>query len=245
MDGAREALSHHHQRNQSETMTDEVHVTWHEHHIDRPAREKLNGHRGCVVWFTGLSGCGKSTVANAVEHQLYQFGIHTFLLDGDNIRHGLNASPEILEPAYGQEFAARFGLTFAGSDREENIRRIGCVAELFCAAGIIALTAFVSPYRKDRDQVRATVNSAGTGQDFVEVFVDTPIEVCEARDPKGLYRKARAGEIKGFTGIDDPYEPPRDPEVHLDGSRSVEQLADEVLSFLRSIRKLDPPPAES
>ncbi len=216
-------------------MTDKTLVTWHEHAVNRK--------RGCVVWFTGLSGSGKSTVANCVDIRLHEMGVNSFVLDGDNIRHGLNASPEILEPAYGREFAERFGLTFRGSDREENIRRIGCVAELFCAAGIFALTAFVSPYRNDRERVRAAVNSTGGAQDFVEVFVDTPIEVCEARDPKGLYKKARAGEIRGFTGIDDPYERPHRPEIHLDGAQPTEQLSHAVLDYLRSIGKLDQPAA--
>ena len=212
-------------------MTEKTLVTWHDHTVQRD--------RGCVVWFTGLSGSGKSTVANCVDARLHELGVNSFVLDGDNIRHGLNASPEILEPIYGAEFAQRFGLTFSGQDREENIRRIGWVAEIFCSAGIIALTAFVSPYRKDRDLVRTYVNKTDQARDFVEVFVDTPIEICESRDPKGLYKKARAGEIKGFTGIDDPYEAPRSPEVHLDGSQGVEQLADAVIDYLRSIRKLD------
>lgn len=219
-------------------MTDEVHVTWHEHHIDRPAREKLNGHRGCVVWFTGLSGCGKSTVANAVDHKLHQLGIHTFLLDGDNIRHGLNASPERLS-VYGSEYAKRFGLGFSEEDRCENIRRIGTVSELFASAGLVTLTAFVSPYRRDRDAVRQLVESQGAAGDFVEIFVDAPLDVCESRDPKGLYKKARAGELKGLTGIDAPYEPPTQPELVLKSAEhSPVELAQQVVDFLRKSRLL-------
>lgn len=211
-------------------MTDKTLVTWHEHSVDRK--------RGCVVWFTGLSGSGKSTVANAVDAKLHELGANSCVLDGDNIRHGLNASPEILEPIHGKEFATRFGLTFAPEDRQENIRRIGCVAEIFCSSGTIALTAFVSPYRKDRDLVRSTVN-ANDHDDFVEVFVDTPIEICESRDPKGLYKKARAGEIKGFTGIDAPYEAPEKPELHLDGAKPIEELCQQVVEHLKERGKFD------
>ncbi|MCO6458289.1 MAG: adenylyl-sulfate kinase [Pirellulaceae bacterium] len=219
-------------------MSDPAHVVWHEHSVRREDRERLNGHRGCVVWFTGLSGCGKSTVANAVDRQLHDQGIHTFLLDGDNIRHGLNATPQLLEE-YGADFARRFGLTFAPEDRQENIRRIGAVAELFASAGIVTLTAFVSPYRRDRQQVRAQIERLGRAGDFVEVFVDAPLEVCEARDPKGLYKLARQGKIRGFTGIDDPYEPPERPELRLDAaSQRPDQLADQVISYLRSTGQL-------
>ena len=192
-----------------------------------------------MVWFTGLSGSGKSTVANCVDAKLHEQGHKSFVLDGDNIRHGLNASFEILAPVHGDEFAKRFGLGFGAQDREENIRRIGCVAEIFCSTGVIALTAFVSPYRQDRDRVRATVAATGSEVDFVEVFVDTPIEICEQRDPKGLYKKARAGEIKGFTGIDAPYEAPESPEVHLDGAQPVEEIAEQVIAYLNSIGKLN------
>jgi len=137
----------------------------------------------------------------------------------------------MLRERHGEEFAKRFGLGFSPQDREENIRRIGAVAKLFCEAGIIAITAFISPYRIDRDRVRATMKPG----DFIEIFVDAPLEVCEARDPKGLYKKARAGEIKGFTGIDDPYEPPLNPEIHLDAARhSPEELADIVLDYLKT-----------
>jgi adenylylsulfate kinase len=218
-------------------MADEhrVEVHWHEHAVSREEREQLNGHKGCVLWFTGLSACGKSTVANLVDHMLHSMGVHSFVLDGDNIRHGLNAGPDMLRQRHGDEFAQRFGLGFSAQDREENIRRIGTVAKLFCDAGIIAITAFISPYGVDRDRVRASLAEG----DFIEVFVDAPLEVCEKRDPKGLYRKARAGEIKGFTGIDDPYEPPERPEIVLDaGAKSPEMLADEVIAHLKSAGKL-------
>jgi len=213
----------------------QVQVHWHEHAVTRQQREALNEHQGCVVWFTGLSACGKSTVANLVDHKLHARGIRSFVLDGDNIRHGLNAGPAMLQERHGDAFAQRFGLGFSAQDREENIRRIGAVAGLFCSAGIIAITAFISPYRIDRDRVRASLENG----DFVEVFVDAPLEICEKRDPKGLYKKARSGEIKGFTGIDDPYEPPTQPELVLDaGTKSAEELADEVIAYLESSEKI-------
>jgi adenylylsulfate kinase len=218
-------------------MSDHSHVQvhWHEHAVSRAEREQLNGHGGCVVWFTGLSACGKSTVANLVDHKLHSAGLHSFVLDGDNVRHGLNASPAMLKERHSEEFAKRFGLGFSAQDREENIRRIGAVAKLFSDAGIIAITAFISPYRVDRDRVRAALASG----DFVEIFVDAPIEVCEARDPKGLYKKARAGELKGFTGIDDPYEAPLKPELVLDAAaKSADMLADEVIAYLRRVGKI-------
>jgi adenylylsulfate kinase len=209
----------------------QVQVHWHEHAVTRQEREAKNGNKGCVVWFTGLSACGKSTVANLVDHKLHSLGKQSFVLDGDNIRHGLNAGPGMLRDKHGEEFAKRFGLGFSAQDREENIRRIGAVAKLFCDAGVVAITAFISPYRADRDRVRATLAPG----DFIEILVDAPLEVCERRDPKGLYKKARAGELKGFTGIDDPYEPPLKPEMVLDaGRKSAEQLADEVIGYLRS-----------
>jgi adenylylsulfate kinase len=211
-------------------MTEQTKVVWHPATVKRP--------RGCVVWFTGLSGCGKSTVANCVDAKLHEAGQASFVLDGDNIRHGLNASPEKLEPVHGAAFAKRFGLGFGAEDREENIRRIGCVAEIFCSSGMITLTAFVSPYRRDRDLVRQRVVSAGLAEDFVEVFVDTPLELCERRDPKGLYQMARAGKLPGFTGIDDPYEAPLHPELHLAGSLPVEVLAEQVIGYLRKIGKV-------
>jgi adenylylsulfate kinase len=210
-------------------MTNDTNVTWHEHQVSRSSRESLNGHKGCVIWFTGLSGSGKSTIANALDHKLHQLGIHSAVLDGDNVRHTLNAGASMLAVVHDEAFAQRFGLGFSAMDREENIRRIGAVAQLFSEAGIIGLTAFISPYRVDRDRVR---NNLRPGE-FIEVFVDTPIEVCESRDPKGLYKKARAGEIKGFTGIDDPYEAPVSPELVLSAAeKKPDELADEVVAYL-------------
>ena len=169
-----------------------MNITWHPTKITRVDREKLNGHKGVCLWFTGLSGSGKSTLANEVESELFKLGIHTYILDGDNIRYGLNKD-----------------LDFSEEGRRENIRRIGEVAKLFVDAGIIVLTAFISPFRKDREQVR---NLLGEGN-FIEIFVDADLETCEERDPKGLYKKARKGEIKDFTGISSPYEKPIEPEI--------------------------------
>lgn len=211
-------------------MTNDTNVTWHETSVSRDMREKNNDHKGCVIWFTGLSGSGKSTVANTLDHKLHHAGIQSVVLDGDNVRHGLNAGPGMLKDAHGEEFAQRFGLGFSAIDREENIRRIGAVAGIFAQTGIIALTAFISPYRNDRDKVRNTLKQG----EFIEVFVDAPLEVCEQRDPKGLYKKARAGEIKGFTGIDDPYEEPSSPElVLLAAEKTPDILADEIIGFLK------------
>ena len=179
-------------------------IVWHQGAVTRADREALNGHRGATVWFTGLSGSGKSTIAVAVEKALLARGVRAFVLDGDNIRHGLNKN-----------------LGFSPADRTENIRRIGEVAKLFADAGMVALTAFISPYRADRDQARGIMPN-----DFIEVLVECPLEVCEQRDVKGLYAKARAGEIKEFTGISDPYEPPARAEVVID--TSVTPLADSV-----------------
>jgi len=187
-------------------------IVWHQGAITREDRQQLNGHRGCTVWLTGLSGSGKSTIAVELEKRLLERGVRTYILDGDNIRHGLNKN-----------------LGFSPEDRTENIRRIGEVAKLFSDAGLVALTAFISPYRADRDQVRAIMQAG----DFVEVFVDCPVEVCEQRDVKGLYKKARAGEIKEFTGISAPYEAPATPELVLDTSGlSVEQSALQILAYL-------------
>lgn len=189
-------------------------VTWHEHNVALEERQKLNGHKGAVLWFTGLSGCGKSTIANAVDRILHDRGIHTFVLDGDNIRMGLNKN-----------------LGFSPEDRTENIRRIGEVAKLFCHAGTIVLTAFISPYREDRDQVRAILDDG----EFHEIYVNASLETCEGRDPKGLYKKARAGEIKGFTGIDAPYEAPEKGELELNSDdKGIEELANEVIAHLES-----------
>jgi adenylylsulfate kinase len=189
-------------------------VTWHDHSVARADREKIKGQKGVVIWFTGLSACGKSTIANTVDHMLNTMGRHTYLLDGDNIRMGLNKN-----------------LKFSAEDRAENIRRIGEVAKLFADAGIITLTAFISPYKKDRDAVRALLKEG----EFVEVYVNASLETCEKRDPKGLYKKARAGEIKGFTGIDDPYEAPEKPELVLDSNtKGIDELANEVVAYLKS-----------
>jgi len=179
-------------------------ITWHEGHVSREEREKLLKQKGVLIWFTGLSGSGKSTIAYTLEHALVQRGHLCYVLDGDNIRHGLNKN-----------------LGFSAEDRAENIRRIGEVGKLFVDAGLITMTSFISPYRADRDAARKTV---GEGN-FIEVFCDTPIEVCEKRDPKGLYKKARAGELKGFTGIDDPYEAPAKPELVIDNSKCTPQEA--------------------
>lgn len=193
-------------------------VTWHEHAVSKEDRCKLNGHKGAVLWFTGLSACGKSTIANVVDHKLHQRGKHTFVLDGDNIRMGLNKN-----------------LGFSAEDRTENIRRIGEVAKLFASAGTIALTAFISPYRADRNKVRDIMPPG----EFIEIFVNASLETCEKRDPKGLYKKARAGEIKNFTGISDPYEAPEKPELVLDSdSKSIDQLADEVIAYLEKQGRL-------
>jgi adenylylsulfate kinase len=189
-------------------------VTWHNHSVARAEREKIKGQKGVVIWFTGLSACGKSTIANTVDHLLNRMGRHTYLLDGDNIRMGLNKN-----------------LKFSAEDRAENIRRIGEVAKLFADAGIITLTAFISPYKKDRDGVRALLKDG----EFIEVYVNASLETCEKRDPKGLYKKARAGEIKGFTGIDDPYEAPEKPELVLDSdNKGIDELANEVVAYLKS-----------
>jgi adenylylsulfate kinase len=209
------------------------HVVWHAHAVDRESRQRLMGHRGCVVWFTGLSGSGKSTIANAVDVLLHQRGVHTFLLDGDNIRHGLCAGANLLAEEHGVDFAERFGLGFGPLDREENIRRIGAVSQLLVSAGLITLTAFVSPYRRDRDRVRQWLEKHGQSGDFIEVFVDAPLDVCESRDPKGLYKLAREGKIANFTGISDPYEAPESPELHLNAAnQSPAELAEIVIQEL-------------
>ena len=214
-------------------MSQDPRVVWHKQSVTRQLRFERNRHRGCVVWFTGLSGSGKSTVANLVEHRLFDLNAQTFLLDGDNVRHGLCASPNLLEPVHGTEFAKRFGLGFGSQDREENIRRVGAITELFASAGLICLTAFVSPYRIDRDRVRKWVESSGAKGDFLEVFVNTPLETCIARDPKGLYKQAILGKIPNFTGISDPYEPPVSAELELAGdSHSPDVLAEQVIQML-------------
>ena len=214
-------------------MADGPQVTWHEHRVTRQDRERLGGHAGCVVWLTGLSGSGKSTIANLADWKLNRRGVRTFLLDGDNVRHGLNASPAGLAGQFSDAFARRFGLGFSPEDRAENIRRVGAVAQLFCSAGVVTFTALVSPYRRDRQAVREHVERHGCPGDFLEVFVNTPLEVCEARDPKGLYQQARAGQLRGFTGIDDPYERPETPDLTLRGQEySADELADQLVAFL-------------
>lgn len=207
-------------------------VTWHQHQVRRT--------RGAVLWFTGLSGSGKSTIANAVDQRLNELGRPSFVLDGDNVRLGLNPSYERLLPEYGEEFARRFGLGFGAADRQENIRRIGAVAELFCSAGLIAITAFISPFREERDRARRHIETSGSPGDFWEIYVETPLEVCQARDPKGLYRQVRNGEIKNFTGIDSPYEEPLRPELTLKTTdASVDELAKHVVDCLLGSGKLN------
>ena len=190
-------------------------VVWHKAKITKNNREKLNGHKSACLWFTGLSGSGKSTLANEVELALHNNGIHTYLLDGDNIRHGLNNN-----------------LDFSDEGRKENIRRIGEVAKLFVDAGIVVLTAFISPFREDRDRVRKILNAG----EFIEIFVHADLETCESRDPKGFYKKARAGEIKDFTGISSPYEEPLSPELIIDNGKNSELTnnVDIILKFLKT-----------
>ena len=195
-------------------------ITWHEGHVKREDRENLLGQKGATIWFTGLSGSGKSTIAFTLEHALVERGHLTYVLDGDNVRHGLNKN-----------------LGFSAADREENIRRIGEVARLFADTGVISLTSFISPYRKDRDQVRKI--HLDSGLPFIEILVDVPIEVCETRDPKGLYKKARAalaeGKGMGFTGIDDPYEAPTVPELVIHNDRiTPQEAAAQVIEYLAS-----------
>ncbi len=188
-------------------------ITWHKHKVSREEREKLLGQKGVILWFTGLSGSGKSTIANEVSHRLHQMGRLSYILDGDNIRHGLNKD-----------------LGFSPEDRAENIRRISEVANLFADAGIITITAFISPYRKDRDFCRKL---AGEGR-FIEIYVKASVETCEKRDPKGLYKKARAGEIKEFTGISAPYEEPLNPEIILDSDNlTIEEEVEIVMNYLK------------
>ncbi|HEX2130170.1 MAG TPA: sulfate adenylyltransferase subunit CysN [Actinophytocola sp.] len=190
-------------------------VQWQEMSVDKDKRAELNGHRGCVVWFTGLSGAGKSTIANLVEQRLFAQGRHTFTLDGDNVRHGLNKD-----------------LGFTDADRVENVRRVGEVAGLMVQAGLIVLVSFISPFRAERRLARGIVEDG----EFCEVHVDTPIEIAESRDPKGLYAKARRGELPNFTGIDSPYEPPENPEVHVDtNTLTPEEAADAVLAKLHAL----------
>jgi len=188
-------------------------IVWHPHKVTKEEREKIKNQKGCVLWFTGLSGSGKSTIANEVETQLNSLGFHTYLLDGDNIRHGLNKN-----------------LGFSDSDRSENIRRISEVSKLFVDAGIITLSAFISPFIEDREKAKDIIGR----EYFIEIFIDTPFEECAKRDPKGLYKKALNGEIKNFTGLDSPYEPPVNPDLRIDTvSLSVEESAKKIVDYLK------------
>lgn len=189
-------------------------VVWHHATVTRERRERLNGHKSVILWFTGLSGAGKSTLAHAVEERLHRMGCRTFVFDGDNVRHGLCSD-----------------LGFSANDRVENIRRVGEMTKLFLEAGVIALTAFISPFRSDRERVRSLVPHG----EFLEIYCRCPVEVCETRDVKGLYRRARAGEIKDFTGISSPYEEPLDAELVVDtGSKGLDECAGEVIDLLAS-----------
>jgi len=198
---------------------DSTNIKWHEGSVSREAREKMLNQKGCVLWFTGLSGSGKSTLAYTLEHALAAHGKLAMVLDGDNIRHGLNNN-----------------LGFTAADREENIRRIGEVSKLYATTGVITLVSFISPYRADRDAVRNKMESG----DFIEVYMKIPLSVCEDRDPKGLYKAARAGKIKGFTGIDDPYEEPQAAELVIEVSKedgvlmAPEKMAAQLMDYLKS-----------
>ncbi|BAP54835.1 adenylylsulfate kinase [Thioploca ingrica] len=196
-------------------------TVWHHATVTRERRAKLNGHKSVLLWFTGLSGAGKSTLAHALEESLYQMGYHTFVLDGDNVRHGLCGD-----------------LGFSNEARVENIRRISEVAKLFVEAGVIVLTAFISPFRADRAKARNLV-----GADFFEIYCRCPLDVCEERDVKGLYRRARAGEIKEFTGISSPYEEPEQPELVVETSgRSIEDCVEQILNYLIQLGIYEPNP---
>ena len=187
-------------------------IVWHVHHVSKVDRRQLNNHKSCVLWFTGLPSSGKSTIASEVEYQLNNKGIRTYLLDGDNVRHGLNSN-----------------LGFSPTDREENIRRIGEVAKLFVDAGVITFVAFISPYRKDRKGARSILEDG----EFIEIYVKCPVAVCERRDPKGLYGKAKKGEIKEFTGVSAPYEEPLKPEIVLETDRiSVKESVKKIVDYL-------------
>ncbi|MBD2803566.1 adenylyl-sulfate kinase [Xenorhabdus sp. ZM] len=188
-------------------------IVWHSHVLGKAQREAANGHPALVIWFTGLSGSGKSTLAGALEQALFSKGIKTYLLDGDNVRHGLCSD-----------------LGFSETDRRENIRRVGEISKLMVDAGLVVLTAFISPDKKGRQKIRESMKE-GT---FIEVHVDTPLEVCEARDPKGLYKKARAGELRHFTGIDAAYEAPEQPDIYLDGSQPVGISIEKLLFILKN-----------
>ncbi|RLA84220.1 MAG: adenylyl-sulfate kinase [Epsilonproteobacteria bacterium] len=200
-------------------MSNSENIVWHNHHVSKNERASIKFQKPCILWFTGLSGSGKSTIANAVESKLLELKKHTYLLDGDNVRMGLNR-----------------GLSFSDKDRVENIRRIGEVSKLFVDSGTIVLSAFISPFIIDRKQVRELVES----EEFIEVFIDTPLEVCEGRDPKGLYKKARNGEIANFTGISSPYEAPLNAEIHIaNNGISIEDAAQKVINYLNKRGYID------
>jgi adenylylsulfate kinase len=193
--------------------TSNQHIQWHESMVSREQRASFNRHKSVILWFTGLSGAGKSTLAHAVEHALFQQGCRTFVFDGDNVRHGLCSD-----------------LGFSPEDRVENVRRIGEMAKLFLESGTIALTAFISPYRADRERVRALVAPG----DFIEIYCHCPLEICEQRDVKGLYAKARQGVIPNFTGISSPYEAPENPELEINtGSQPLQECVSQIMDFLR------------
>ncbi|MBW3113785.1 MULTISPECIES: adenylyl-sulfate kinase [Bacillaceae] len=194
-------------------MMNENNIKWHEGKVTKQHRNALNRHKSATLWFTGLSGSGKSTISVELEKSLYEMGIRTYRLDGDNIRHGLNSD-----------------LDFSDKDRKENIRRIGEVSKLMIDAGLITLTAFISPFKKDRHYVRSLMDDG----EFIEVYVYASIEACEERDPKGLYKKVKEGKIKGFTGIDSPYEEPDSPEIHIDTeSLTIDESVEKILTYLR------------
>jgi len=191
-------------------------IVWHMHSVTKDERSKQKQQRPCILWFTGLSGSGKSTIASAVEQKLFELGHHTYLLDGDNVRHGLNKD-----------------LNFTDEDRVENIRRIGELSNLMIDAGLLVMTAFISPFKSDREMVRSLVQE----HEFIEVYMKTAIEECERRDPKGLYKKARKGEIKNFTGIDSEYEVPVSPQITIDTvEMSIEECADQIIAYLKENR---------
>jgi len=188
------------------------HVVWHDHSVSKAQRSLQKDQKPCILWFTGLSGSGKSTIANALDARFVEMGKHTYLLDGDNIRHGLNCD-----------------LGFSDNDRIENIRRIGEVSKLFVNAGLIVITTFISPFQADRKMVRELVDES----EFIEIFIDTTLDICELRDTKGLYKRARVGEIVNFTGIDSPYEPPNNPEIHIKTEVSdITEAVEKILAYL-------------
>lgn len=201
------------------TMQAAANIVWHHTAIDKETRQTLNGHKSGILWLTGLSGSGKSTLANALETRLFSMGVRSYILDGDNIRHGLNRD-----------------LGFSAEDRKENIRRIGEAAKLFIDAGVLAITAFISPFREDREMARQLVEAG----EFIEVYVKCPLEQCEERDPKGLYKKARQGKIPEFTGISSPYEAPNAPELVIETDQySIEQSVDQVIHYLIAQRFIE------